>query len=397
MSQSQLSVQLYTVRDALARDLPGTLRRVADLGYRNVELFGFVDLADQYSELLPAVGLAAPSAHAGLLGQDVAVIFEAAKKVGVTTVIDPSIDRTRWTTKEDIASSAADLNEIAKIGADHGLTVGYHNHWWETENRIGGAARTEVFADHLDAEVVLEVDTYWAAARWRLGGGSAARARRARRGSSTSRTAPAHPGQPGPGSGRAGSSTSSRSSLQRPRRCGSSSSTIRRGRLRCRSPTASPSSRRRGRRVSRGGRVGVGVIGAGVISGEYLDNLTTFPDLDVLFVADIDPGEPRLRRRSTASPAADRSRSCSTHPEIEIVVNLTIPAAHVEVATPGARGGQERLDREAVRSRPRQRQEAARRGGEARPARRDRPRHLPRSRPPVRAAPDRATARSGTR
>ena len=170
MSQSQLSVQLYTVRESLASDLPGTLSRVADLGYRNVELFGFVDVADQYSDVLPTVGLAAPSAHAQLVGQDVAVIFEAAKKVGVTSVIDPSIDRTRWTTKEDIAGSAASLNEIAKQAADHGLTIGYHNHWWETENRIGETTALEVFADHLDAEVFLEVDTYWA----EVGGVSAA-------------------------------------------------------------------------------------------------------------------------------------------------------------------------------------------------------------------------------
>ena len=170
MSQSQLSVQLYTVREALARDLPGTLRRVADLGYRNVELFGFVDLADQYSELLPTVGLAAPSAHARLVGQDVAVTFEAAKKIGVTSVIDPAIDRALWTTKEDIARSAASLNEIAQIAADNGLTIGYHNHWWETENRIGETTALEVFADHLDAGIFLEIDTYWA----EVGGASAA-------------------------------------------------------------------------------------------------------------------------------------------------------------------------------------------------------------------------------
>jgi sugar phosphate isomerase/epimerase len=170
VSQSQLSVQLYTVREALARDLPGTLRRVADLGYRNVELFGFIDLADQYSDLLPTVGLAAPSAHARLVGQDIAVIFEAAKKIGVTSVIDPAIDRTLWTTKEDIARSAMSLNDIAKRAADHGLTIGYHNHWWETENRIGETTALEVFADHLDAEVFLEVDTYWA----EVGGVSAA-------------------------------------------------------------------------------------------------------------------------------------------------------------------------------------------------------------------------------
>jgi Sugar phosphate isomerases/epimerases len=161
VSPSQLSVQLYTVREDLASDLPGTLRRVADLGYQNVELFGFVDLADDYRELLPSAGLVAPSAHARLLGQDVAVIFEAAKKIGVTSVIDPHIDRELWTTDEGIAKAAADLNEIAKIGADYGLAIGYHNHWWETENQIDGTPALKVFADRLDAGVFLEVDTYW--------------------------------------------------------------------------------------------------------------------------------------------------------------------------------------------------------------------------------------------
>ena len=162
MSTSQLSVQLYTVREALAADLPGTLRRVADLGYTNVELFGFVDLADQYSELLPAAGLSAPSAHARLLGEDLDVIFAAAAKIGVSTVIDPHIDRALWSTRGDVAASAAQLNEIAAKGAEHGLTIGYHNHWWETENRIDGTPALEVFAALLDPAVVLEVDTYWA-------------------------------------------------------------------------------------------------------------------------------------------------------------------------------------------------------------------------------------------
>jgi sugar phosphate isomerase/epimerase len=162
VSDPVLSIQLYTLRNALAADLPGTLGRVAEIGYRNVELFGFVDLADQYSEVLPTLGLSAPSAHARMLGEDLEPIFAAAKKIGVTTVIDPHIDRALWTTREDIASAASQLNEIAKAGADHGLTIGYHNHWWETENRIDGTPALEVFAALLDPAVVLEVDTYWA-------------------------------------------------------------------------------------------------------------------------------------------------------------------------------------------------------------------------------------------
>ncbi len=162
MPTGELSVQLYTVREALAADLPGTLRRIADLGFANVELFGFVDKADQYSELLPAVGLAAPSAHARLLGQDLAPIFAAARKIGVATLIDPHIDRALWTTRANISESAARLNEIAVAGAEHELTIGYHNHWWEASNRIDGVPALEVFADLLDESVVLEIDTYWA-------------------------------------------------------------------------------------------------------------------------------------------------------------------------------------------------------------------------------------------
>jgi predicted dehydrogenase len=84
--------------------------------------------------------------------------------------------------------------------------------------------------------------------------------------------------------------------------------------------------------VSRTGRVGVGVIGAGVISGEYLDNLTTFPDLDVLFVADIDLARAKAQAEKYGIAGSGTVEELLTHPEIEIVVNLTIPAAHVEVA-----------------------------------------------------------------
>lgn len=167
MSNPQLSVQLYTVREAIAADLGVTLQRISELGFANVELFGFVELAERYAELLPAFGLAAPSGHARLIGQDVEAIFEAAKMVGTTTVIDPHIDQELWKKRADIEDQADRLNEIARLGAAHGLTIGYHNHWWETENRFSSATGSEItgleiFAAALDPAVVLEVDTYWA-------------------------------------------------------------------------------------------------------------------------------------------------------------------------------------------------------------------------------------------
>jgi sugar phosphate isomerase/epimerase len=52
----------------------------------------------------------------------------------------------------------------AKAAAEHGLRVGYHNHWWELQSRVGGRPALEMLADRLDPAVLLEVDAYWATA-----------------------------------------------------------------------------------------------------------------------------------------------------------------------------------------------------------------------------------------
>ncbi|MFF1633339.1 Gfo/Idh/MocA family protein [Leifsonia sp. NPDC058248] len=80
------------------------------------------------------------------------------------------------------------------------------------------------------------------------------------------------------------------------------------------------------------GRVGVGVIGAGVISKEYLSNLTSFPDLDVRFVADIDLDRAKAQAEAFGVPGYGTVDELLADDEIEIVVNLTLPKVHVEVA-----------------------------------------------------------------
>ena len=84
--------------------------------------------------------------------------------------------------------------------------------------------------------------------------------------------------------------------------------------------------------MSRTGRVGVGVIGAGVISDQYLENLTTFPDLDVRFVADLDLVRAKTQAQKYGVPGSGSVEDLLADPAIEIVVNLTIPAVHVQVA-----------------------------------------------------------------
>jgi predicted dehydrogenase len=87
------------------------------------------------------------------------------------------------------------------------------------------------------------------------------------------------------------------------------------------------------------GPVGVGVIGAGVISDQYLGNLTVFPDVQVRFIADIDLERAAAQAEKWGVPASGTVAELLADDDIEIVVNLTIPAAHVEVALEAVAAG----------------------------------------------------------
>ena len=112
---------------------------------------------------LPRHGLAAPTAHVGLLGgADLDAVFAAAVDLGIGIVIQPWVEPARWETEDGIRQLATELNSVAQAASAHGLRVGYHNHHFELAAMIGGRHGLERFAELLAPDVVLEVDTYWA-------------------------------------------------------------------------------------------------------------------------------------------------------------------------------------------------------------------------------------------
>lgn len=80
------------------------------------------------------------------------------------------------------------------------------------------------------------------------------------------------------------------------------------------------------------GPVGVGIIGAGVISTQYLDNLRRAADVELRMVADLDVDRARARADEFGVPLAGTVDDLLDRDDIEIVLNLTIPAAHATIA-----------------------------------------------------------------
>jgi sugar phosphate isomerase/epimerase len=157
------SVQLYSLRDAIADDLDAAIARVREIGYENVEPYAFVERAADLERAFAATGLKAPSGHVAVIdAADTTPIWDAAERLGIRTVIDPFIPTDRWQTADDVKAIADRVNELTAEAAARGLQFGYHNHQWEFTNKVEGRTVYELFVEQLAPETVLEVDTFWA-------------------------------------------------------------------------------------------------------------------------------------------------------------------------------------------------------------------------------------------
>ncbi len=174
MTEVQASVQLYSLAKEFSADMSGSLAKLAEIGFRQVEAFDFVSRPAEIRAALDGAGLAAPTGHAPLLTDELwtpdgsiptpapEVVYEAAAAIGIQTVIDPFVAPDRWLTADGVADIAERLNAAAETAATFGLSVGYHNHAQEFVASFDGQTAYERFVSLLDERVTLELDLFWA-------------------------------------------------------------------------------------------------------------------------------------------------------------------------------------------------------------------------------------------
>jgi len=129
---NKYAVGLYSVRDELAKDLWGTLRKVKAMGYDGVEFFGeFTRTAQEIKAALDETGLTCVGWHTDwkLLAPDrIASTITYNKVLGNTEIVIPWIPDEMRSSRAAWFATARAFEEIAEKLADYGMYLSYHNH-----------------------------------------------------------------------------------------------------------------------------------------------------------------------------------------------------------------------------------------------------------------------------
>ncbi len=160
-----LGVQLYTLRSAMHQDVDGTIARIAQIGYREIEWWGdWGRTPQQLRRLLDAHHLRSPSVHVGLdalEGDAMDATIARARVMGHRYVVVASVNDDLTRTLDGWRAVAERFDAAARRLDRAGLRFAYHNH--ETEFRaIGGRLPMDVLCENTDPHLVqIEMDLYW--------------------------------------------------------------------------------------------------------------------------------------------------------------------------------------------------------------------------------------------
>lgn len=170
-----IGLQLYTIRDAMAKDVHGSLKRVSDIGYKYLELAGYADGKFygyeplEFKKMVEDLGMEILSSHTqvearGITLENAKKMTEDHAKLNVKYCIQPWVVEEARTTISSYQKMVADWNEVGRIMKESGIQFGYHNHNFEFDTVEGKIPYYDVFMVEADKDMItMEIDIFWAA------------------------------------------------------------------------------------------------------------------------------------------------------------------------------------------------------------------------------------------
>jgi sugar phosphate isomerase/epimerase len=167
--RKKIGIQLYTLRNEIGKDTPGTIKAVKEAGYVQGEMYGFPN-CDPMIAAAKAVGLELHSSHfdweAVVNPRDAAMsdfqgILEKAGKTGLSHLVIPYLHNKDRGTLDDYKRTAENCNKGAALAKKAGIQLAYHNHAFEFEPKEGGRTGYDVFIKEFSPEMQFEIDVFW--------------------------------------------------------------------------------------------------------------------------------------------------------------------------------------------------------------------------------------------
>ena len=154
-------MQLYSVRDDYAKDLPGVLAAVGKMGYQGVEFAGYHGrTAAQLRKLLDQNGLKCCGTHTAmdtLSDENWKATVEFNQTLGNPFLIVPWLPPKYTGTKQAIIDTAKRFTELAEKAKADRMRVGYHSHGGDFQ-KLGGEFVWDIFFSHAGPAVVMQLD-----------------------------------------------------------------------------------------------------------------------------------------------------------------------------------------------------------------------------------------------
>jgi sugar phosphate isomerase/epimerase len=164
MSNIPVALQLYTVRERLAKDYPGTLAQVKKIGYNAVQLTGNIPYdGPRMKQLLGDLGLAPAGVHIApdSLEHELNKWIEFCSVIGTKDLICPYLPEEWRIGESGWLDTAERLNKIGQKCSEAGKRLSYHNHSFEFEKFSGKYALDLLFEQTSEKYLMAELDTYW--------------------------------------------------------------------------------------------------------------------------------------------------------------------------------------------------------------------------------------------
>jgi sugar phosphate isomerase/epimerase len=159
-----VGLELYTVREQLAKNFAGTLSEVATIGYKTVELSGFFgETAPEIKRLLASDGLTCPAAHYGISDIETAweQRIEDAQVIGMRYMVLPGLPESMRGSVDGYKRAAEFLNKTGAQCRKAGIQFAYHNHNVDFE-KFNGVVAFDVMLEQTDPSLVqFEMDCFW--------------------------------------------------------------------------------------------------------------------------------------------------------------------------------------------------------------------------------------------